>query len=223
MLKFVFVICVIYGQLAFAHFPILVDRDPTIIDSIKIGPPFNKSVAFYSYLDNEKDIDVYEFNVTKEHLVNGELEILIGALIPACEQLKPLLLDLVLLGPKQKSLPYQELPQFVLNDQGLGSLWLQNTKQGKLWYESHTRHYYFWQKRKKLKVTKTGTYKVYLWSNNQMKGDYVFEFGDKEIWSFKDILYTLWIYPKLLMEGEIKTPGCKTQKIKGHPVMDTPK
>ena len=217
-------ICLIYLifslKVGYAHVPIFPDQKNLSKKFYTLQRPYEKSVALYTYLSKPKEMHLYEFYVEENDLKEGSVEILIGTLVPACPPLKNLLINWTLLGPKQdainEALPDKLKEKISLEDNQAARTMI-NKEQGSLWKEPYTSHYYFWQKRLTLRITKTGHYKIYLWATKDQIGDYVLEFGHKELWTLKDILYTLWVYPKLLLEAEIQTPDCKTTSmIKNH-------
>lgn len=195
---------------SYAHVPHFLDADPSKKNPHILKRPYQQSIAIYTEFDSQNDIDVYQFTLTQEDLKQGAVETLIGSLVPACKPLEKLLTNVLLIGPQQEG--------FTLIDHNINDLLdipqdqygvlLKNEKQTHIWEEPYTAHYYFRHKRQKLNLTKDGVYTIYVWGSGQ--GDYVFEFGDDEIWPLKDILYTLWVYPKLLLELEISTKDCKT-------------
>jgi hypothetical protein len=196
-----------------AHFPVFLKADPTPQNPYTLNRPYQKSIAIYTQFESDKDVDVYRFHLKEEDLKTGSVEILIGTLVPSCRPLKDLLIAWSLIGPKQESLSQKldkDIVQNVRFQDNLGALTVKNTVQGKIWYEPYTAHYYFYQQRKKIILRLPGEYRIYIFPLNDKKGDYVFEFGAEEIWSLKDILYTLWVYPKLLFEAEISTDDCTT-------------
>lgn len=234
-MKYLFLFCLLLSGvsnvMAKPHFPVFPGDEPGFASPHTIERPYQKSIAIYSHFASTDDVDVYQFSVSEADLRNGDLELLIGSLVPACEPLRNLLTGWALVGPAQQTLPGQvaDLPEELRseiesagNTEGLGVLQVLNVQQGKVWHESYTDHYYFWQQRREVKVNRTGEYKILIWplsggaaggSDSAVIGDYVLEFGDKEIWSTMDILYTLLVYPKLLMEKEIVTPGCSTSNL----------
>jgi hypothetical protein len=174
---------------------VFLDEDPSAGKPYRFERPYEKSIAIYTHFESSEDIDYYQFKVTDKDLGKSGLDILIGSLVPACKPLRKLLLSWEFTGPD-----------------GLIEK-VENEAQGKLWYEPYTAHYYFYQQRKKFTLTQSGLYQIKVWSSSSMKGDYVLEFGDKEMWGLTEILYTLWVYPKLLLEAEIHTEGCTTSEL----------
>lgn len=196
-----------------AHYPVFLKTDPTPQSPHTLSRPYQKSIAIYTRFENDKDVDVYRFHLKEEDLKKGSIEILIGSLVPACKPLEDLLITWSLIGPKHGALSQdidkETFKEINLND-SMGALTVKNIVQGNIWYEPYTAHYYFYQKRKKIILSLPGEYFIYVWSSNLNKGDYVFEFGTEEIWGLGDILYTMWVYPKLLFEAEIETDNCTT-------------
>ncbi len=204
---------IVKSNTAYGHVPVFEKRDIKVEQPLTLKRPYDKSIAVYGFFHSDDDVDVFEFNIEEGDLIDNEINILIGSLVPACESLRPLLTSVALVGPKQESLQITEdrfFEEHHIIEEGQGAFILRNTEQAAIWYEPYTKHYYFRQKRATLRLTKTGKYRVFIWSDVKMKGDYVFEFGDKEIWKIGDILYTLWVYPKLLLEAELSTPDCRT-------------
>jgi hypothetical protein len=210
--------CIFLPTIGHAHRPVFVKKDPGLVKPRKLKRPYEKSVALYSYFDNKNDLDVYEFTITEKDLKGGPVRTLVGSLVPACKPLKNLLTTWVVTGPDLSALyenPDEEIVRKINFKEGEGALIVKNEMQGELWHESHTAHYYFYQKRESLILDVPGTYRIHIWANDGARGDYVLEFGDKEMWGFTDILYTLWVSPKLLFEKEIVTKNCKTSSMKG--------
>jgi hypothetical protein len=201
---------------ALGHRPIFVKDDSTLGRPHLLKKPFEKSIALYSHFEQKNDLDVFEFTIREKDLKDGPIETLVGSLVPACRPLKNLLLTLVVTGPDQNALfetPSPQIAERIKFKEGNGALILKNEVQGDIWQEKYTAHYYFYQKRQALILNVPGVYRIHVWSNNGDKGDYVLEFGDQEMWGIRDILYTLWVYPKLLLEREIKTKNCKTSSM----------
>lgn len=196
-----------------AHFPVFLKKDPSLSIPYILNRPYEKSIAIYTHFESIGDIDVYQFSIDENDLKKGDIRILIGTLVPACEPLKELLISWALVGPKQKMLGDLDdvsILEKIEYTKEKGIFVIHNRVQGKVWHEPYTSHYYFYQKRQVLDLNKVGDYKIFVWSSSGQKGDYVFEFGEKEMWSLGDIFYTLWVYPKLLFEAEIETENCKT-------------
>ncbi|MFN8846506.1 MAG: hypothetical protein ACK5V3_15050 [Bdellovibrionales bacterium] len=199
-----------------AHVPVFLDRSTSFTQPFILKPPLDKSIAIYTGFDHADETDVYQFTVNEQDLKTGKIEILIGTLVPSCGPLKDLLISWALTGPQQEAINDQlksEVLKKVIKENGEGAFLIENETQGKHWYEPYTRHHYFYQKRQKIKLSKPGIYRIFVWSKNSLAGDYVLEFGDKEIWELGDILYTLFVYPKLLFEAEIKTRNCTTSTL----------
>jgi hypothetical protein len=202
------------------HVPIISGHDSSVGRPFQLNRPYNQSIAVYTHFDAPNDMDVYEFALTPKDIERGAAEILIGTLVPACAPLADLLISWVLIGPKQVALgdTLETSHRNLLDLKGdHGTFYTTNSVQGEVWEEPYTSHYYFRQARKKIKLTEVGNYRVYVWSPNEKQGDYVFEFGDDEIWPVKDILYTLWVLPKLWLEGEIVTKDCVTSAMRSSP------
>ncbi len=202
--------------ISLAHVPVFLSRNSSFSHPHIIKPPFEKSIAIYSGFEKPHEVDVYQFNVEEENLKNSTIEILIGTLVPACEPLKDLLISWALTGPQQEMLKHEldvEVLKKIVKSHDEGAFFIKNETQGKIWYEPYTKHHYFYQKRQKLRLSEPGVYRIFVWPANSLKGDYVLEFGDKEIWHLGDILYTLSVYPKLLLQAEIKTENCKTSSL----------
>ena len=210
--------CLLSSYPIFGHVPVFLERDSSTGRPHNLKRPYNQSIAIYTFFESKSDLDVYQFEVSEEDLEEGPIEVLVGTLVPACEPLAGLLVSWVLVGPKQEALTEvgdTGLPDGVkITDQD-GVLYISNQKQGDIWREPYTAHYYFRQIRRKVKLSKTGKYRIFVWPSRGKKGDYVLEFGDEEIWSIPDILFTLWVYPKLIFEGEIITEGCITSNMNG--------
>lgn len=202
---------------SYGHRPVFTEKDPDFATPFVLVRPYRKSIAIYTQFESRNDIDVYQFEIDSKDLEKGSVEILIGTLVPACKPLKDLLVSWALVGPSQKALS-SDVSVTMAEKIGLaeaqGALIVENTEQGRLWRESFTAHYYFYQQRKKIQLNEVGQYRVIVWSSSEMAGDYIFEFGDKELWTVGDVLYTLWVYPKLLWEAEIKTKNCTTSEMK---------
>jgi len=204
--------------LCLAHFPVFLKKDPELDTPKLLKRPYEKSIAIYTYFAKQNDLDVYQFEVKEKDLKKGPVEILVGTLVPACKPLKNLLTTWVITGPAQASLyqtPDEEIAKRIRFNPADGALIVENKTQGEVWYERYTRHYYFYQKRETLSLREVGTYRIHIWANDGSIGDYIFEFGDTEMWGMRDILYTLWVYPKLLLEKEIMTKNCKTSSMNG--------
>jgi hypothetical protein len=202
--------------ICWAHVPVFLERSTSLSQPYIVRPPFDKSIAIYTGFDHTDEVDVYQFTVEEQHLKKGEIEVLIGTLVPACEPLKNLLISWALTGPSQESLKDERDPEFLkktVQGNGDGAFLMKNETQGKLWYEPYTKHHYFYQRRQKLNLRLPGVYKIFVWANSPQAGDYVLEFGDKEIWNLRDILYTFLVYPRLLLEREIKTKNCETSSL----------
>lgn len=215
LLKIIFITFLIFE--AEAHFPIILKQDSNASLPYVLNRPYEKSIAIYSQFDGENDIDVYQFTIEENDLKNGDVKILIGTLVPACEPLKNLLISWALVGPKQpilKELNDENISQRIKIEKGMGTFLVQNKEQGKIWYEKYTSHYYFYQKRSVINLNQIGKYQIYVWPESNQKGDYVFEFGDQEMWSLKDVFQTLWLYPRLFFEAEIESENCKTGPMK---------
>ena len=197
-----------------AHVPIIPKADSSTSNPLFLFSPLEKSRAVYTQFESADDVDVYQFSVTEAELKNGEVPILIGSLVPACEVLKELLISWVLVGPEQRKINLESVPNEItemIRGANVGIIDYEiNAQQGPIWREEYTAHNYFRQKNKIIKINSPGTYQVYIRSQNKVAGDYVFEFGDKEIWSIWDILKTIYYYPTLIFEKEIETQGCKT-------------
>lgn len=201
-----------------AHRPVFVKKDTTLTKPRTLKKPFEKSIALYSHFEHKNDLDVFEFTIKEKDLKDGPVETLVGSLVPACKPLRDLLLTWVVTGPDQNALyetPSDEIAEKINFKEGDGALIMKNEEQGEIWHEKYTAHYYFYQKRESLTLNVPGTYRIFVWSNDGAKGDYVLEFGDQEVWGLFDILYTIWVYPKLLLEKEIKTKNCKTSSMDG--------
>ncbi len=200
-------------NLAWAHFPIMGHTDSSAKKPHILLRPFEKSVAIYTKFESPEDVDVYEFELTDDDLKNGSTKIFTGTVVPACAPLKNLLTTWILIGPRQDSLAdtlSPELQALTGIKAGDGSLLVTNSVQGEIWHEPFTDHWYFMQKRQTVQLRIAGLYKIFVFPSPAAAGDYVFEFGDKEMWSVADILHTLWLYPKLLFESEISTKACVT-------------
>ncbi len=213
-LLFIFIILT-RSNLSWAHVPVLLEESPNTSSSYLLKRPYEKSVAIYTRFEGPNDVDIYQFILNEDDISKGSTDILIGTLVPACEPLKDLLIDWVLIGPKQEALPHlpnKDISEKIKLNKEQGALIVTNSSQGAIWHEPYTAHYYFYQKRQSLKLSIPGEYKIFVWPSKATFGDYVFEFGDKEIWGLNDVLYTLWKYPKLLLESEIKTKNCRTSK-----------
>jgi hypothetical protein len=190
------------------------DTDSSELNPHVLQRPFEKSVAVYTRFESTDDVDVYQFELEDKDLKYGSIEVFAGTVVPACTPLKNLLITWILIGPRQDALADSLSPELQaltgIKPQEEGSLLVTNTVQGGLWREPFTDHWYFMQKRQKVLLKRTGLYKFFVLPLPSAAGDYVFEFGDQEMWSFSDIIHTLWLYPKLLFESEISTKDCVT-------------
>lgn len=206
-------LCLIIYSQAFGHVPILDSVDSSPKNPIILPRPYDRSIAIYTQFSEPHDIDVYEFEVTPSDIKDGPAGILIGTLVPACAPLRKLFINWILLGPNVVR-PHEVItnigPERIQIDRRRMIIEALNLEQGPIWHEPYSRHYYFRQKRTQLKLQELGRYQIYVWSESNLGGDYVFEFGDFEKWRFRDVLYTAWVMPRLWLEDEIITPGCST-------------
>jgi len=186
-----------------AHVPVLEGKNDSSSEKPwDIPRPYDKSIAYYGYLEGG-DSDVFQFEVTANDLSSGSqsnttpngqqnpLVIYFGTLVPYCEHYRTYLLELTL-----------------RNQTGQILTTVSNTEQGREWYEPYSRHRYYWQKDIHFPITQPGVYSITLRHPEGRAGDYVFAFGEKEMWGFYDVLNLIWVYPKLLFKAEIRQPGC---------------
>jgi hypothetical protein len=203
-------------QPALAHVPVLDSPDSSLQSPLVLTRPYDRSIAIYTQFSDTRDVDVYTFEIDPSDLKDGPVAILIGTLVPACEPLRELLIDWVLLGPPVAQ-PHKQMMRIAHDtveiDRRQVIHQVNNVQQGPVWHEPYSRHYYFRQQRIQLKLQEPGPYQILVWSNNQQAGDYVFEFGDFEKWNFRDVLYTAWVMPRLWLEAEIVTPNCETKAL----------
>lgn len=199
-----------------------------------------KSIAIYDQLNKSGDVDVFSFSlneedfahdltmngfteedatkrdipliVTDENGVTGRL-LHIGSLVPACGTYTGLLPSIAIVGPQQANLlPFEgdiELP-FKL-EEGEGIYLIENPEQGELWYEEFTFKSYFYQQKRDISLTEPGFYKIFVWSPEEMKGDYVIELGHVEVFGLKEILRSLGLVLPIIYDNEIHSSQCKDE------------
>lgn len=198
-----------------------------------------KSIAIYDQLNSENDIDVFSFSlneedfdpnttmngfteddhtkrdipliVTDENGVTGRL-LHLGSLVPACNTYFDLLPNIAIVGPEQENLPAydgDDLP-FEL-EEGEGVYLITNDEQGEEWYEEFTFKSYYYQNTIDIALTETGFYKIYVWSPEGVKGDYVLEMGHVEVFGLKEILRSLALVMPIIYDNEIHSKQCKSE------------
>ena len=211
----VMVLFLLSAMSAEAHVPFFQRDDSTAERPVKIEGSLTKSLAYYAYFDYYGDVDFYDFEIDQNQEQQTDLEILIGSLVPNCRQLSALRIEWALIGPKQHSLdsnglPPNQIASLIQPEEG----WIHvATKDyGRVWREAYTQHTYRQNDRRKLASLQSGRYRVVVWNSGDLTGDYVLEFGDREEWSWGEVIALLWQWPYLLMESEIQTQDCTTDE-----------
>lgn len=205
-----FILEVFWLSWAFAHAPVVERVDSTSNNPIVIDWPLDISIAIYGYFQTESDVDVVSFEVSDRQAING-VELYIHTLVPACNVFRGLLPTVAITGPEQKELPQKSDGRYFpfKSTHAQGVRLIENVEQGPTWYEPFSRKNYFWQNSITLYLSKPGQYRLYIWSPQQLIGDYVLALGNREHWGIREIMRAIRYMPKLLSDKEIHDNECR--------------
>lgn len=175
----------------FAHQGIYEKKDTSgFLDSISLAKP-KVSYAVYMRLEQAGDIDFVSFKV------DGPMKVRASLLVPQ----RPPFLDFypvfAIVGPGLPS-PDVEVPFEI--PVGYGAVVLKSEPQlvREKFYEpfSMTRYYRGFQVFER-EVTDPGTYFIVIWHPDGEYGDYVVSYGEKEIFTPKEMYYTYLVVAKI--------------------------
>lgn len=197
---------------AHTHAPVMERQDSSAEQPVRITWSLDTSIALYGHFDHARDIDVVTFRVTPEE-AGKETRLYLHTLVPACKVYRELLPTVAVVGPPQEALPLPvtsiSLPFEIIGKPGIRLL--RNIKQGITWYEPYSKKNYFWQKSMHLTLTRAGEYTLYIWSPDQMLGDYVLAIGTEERWGLREIGRAMRHMPRLLSDREIHNQACRAE------------
>lgn len=175
MRKMVFLITLLllFSGVVCAHRPIfVVDSDP-----VKLANP-DISWAIYSDLEGG-EVDYYQFQVSEQGL-----DFFTQLLVPTRKEYEDFRPTVALIGPGLPSAPNQELPFTI--PQGSGAIVLP-WQQKQVFFEpfTQTRYYMAEEMRRNLSP---GTWRLAVYHPQNQGGKYTLTVGEREEWSWKDIL-----------------------------------
>ena len=198
--------------LASAHAPVVETTDSSPENPITITWSLDISIAIYGHFEHTHDVDVVDFNLTDQEAADG-VNLYLHTLVPACRVYQKLLPTVAVVGPWQGSLRDSgtavDLPFEPAHGEGLTLL--KNSEQGQTWYEPFSGKNYFWQKSMTVTLSRAGRYRLYLWSPQQMRGDYVLAIGSRERWGLREISRAFRHMPELLSNREIHNESCRAE------------
>jgi len=187
---------------AAAHVPHLEYVDYSFERPMAIPEPVEKSRAFYAWLEDPDDVDVYAIEIAEPSRLYAQV------LVPVCQGYEDLLPWFAVAGPGLPP-PDVELP-FELPP-GYGAWVLENEEPWtprEAFFEPFGDKWYFEGPTFDRDVDEAGTWYLYYWSPLGATGDYVAVTGPAEIWEIPDILQAL-VFTPMIRRGEELHIACR--------------
>lgn len=158
------------------------------------------SIAAYAWLKNERDVDVYAFDVTEP------TDIYANVLVPVCPAYQEFYVSFALVGP---GLPNTDaLLPFPLPD-GYGAIvvpWTPDGTPRPTLYEPFGAKWYYEGPELRVSVPGPGRYALVYWDPAGMVGDYVAAIGERESFDGAALVRALINTPIIRRDGELHTP-----------------
>lgn len=188
-----------WTQWAQAHVPYLerydfTEKRPFIVDDVE------QSIAVYSWLDSEDDLDFFQFDVSEP------VRLFVEVILPVCPSYVNFRPWFAIIGPGLPP-PLYELP--IDLPEGYGAVVMADEDTGEpreRFYEPFGGKWYFQGPQFDEIVESAGEWAVIYWDPTGHRGDYVAVIGTEERFEGQDILRVLINTPIIRQDGELHVP-----------------